>query len=120
MAAKCRAQALSMMREAKSALRLLLKLQDLRGKRDADSAACNSAAWTEHAAIGLMAEALATRPAIPEPASDARGKPAPVAATQPAPAALSGAAASLRRAETDPGLVAAAERYAAAYPSAPR
>src|SRR6266849_1948915 len=39
-AAKCRAQAISMMREAKSALRLLLKLQEARGKRDADKTAC--------------------------------------------------------------------------------
>src|SRR5438105_3887030 len=41
MAAKCRAQALSMMREAKSALRLLLRLQEARQKRDADNAACD-------------------------------------------------------------------------------
>ena len=45
MAAKCRAEARSMMREGKSALRLLLKLQEARGKRDSNSAACNSAAW---------------------------------------------------------------------------
>src|SRR5437763_13452072 len=34
MAAKCRAQAISMMRQAQSAMRLLLKLQETRGKRD--------------------------------------------------------------------------------------
>src|SRR5579862_349565 len=39
-ALKCRAQALSMMREAKSALRLLLKLQEAREKREADNTAC--------------------------------------------------------------------------------
>src|SRR3981081_2934639 len=49
MAAKCRAEARSMMREAKSAVRLLVKLQEVRRKRDSDSTACNSAAWTEHA-----------------------------------------------------------------------
>src|SRR5438105_8769845 len=58
MAAKCRAQSLSMMREAKSAVRLLVKLQEVRRKRDSDSVACNSAAWVEHCAVGLMAEAL--------------------------------------------------------------
>jgi len=106
-AAKCRAQALSMMREAKSTLRLLLKLQDLRGKRDADSAA-----WTEHVAIGLMAEALApaARPAAmaeppPPPASEPQPEPAPVADAEPDPAC--------------PGPrsgVAEAEHYAAIYP----
>ena len=44
------------MREAKSALRLLLKLQEARRKLEADHAACDRLAWTEHAAIGLMAE----------------------------------------------------------------
>src|SRR5713101_3852306 len=46
MAPKCRAQAVSMMRQAQSALRLLLKLQAARGKREANSAACNRGAWT--------------------------------------------------------------------------
>src|SRR5712692_6966423 len=45
MAPKCRAQAISMMRQAQSALRLLLRMQEVRGKREADSAGCNSAAW---------------------------------------------------------------------------
>jgi len=95
---------------------VVLKQQESRGKGEADRAAGNRAAWTEHAATRRMVEALAAQPAIPEPASEPGGKPAPVAEAQPVPAALSGAAASLRRAETDPGLVAAAERYAAAYP----
>src|ERR1700686_1473441 len=67
LAAKCRAQALSMMREAKSALRLLLKLQEARQKREANSTACDRAAWTEHCAIALMAEALAASPAAAQP-----------------------------------------------------
>src|ERR1700731_1869941 len=74
-ALKCRAQALSMMREAKSALRLLLKLQEAREKREADNAA-----WTEHCAIGLMAEALSPQPAM-------RAPPAPC---EPAPAKAGG------------------------------
>src|SRR5207248_8542409 len=79
LAAKCRAQALSMMREAKSALRLLLKLQEARGKREADNVACDRAAWTEHCAVGLMAEAL---PAQPMPAALAQ-PPAPPPAPEP-------------------------------------
>ena len=62
LAAKCRAQSLSMMREAKSTLRLLLKLQEARAKREADNTACDRAARTEHRAIALMTEALAAPP----------------------------------------------------------
>src|SRR5205807_10652577 len=76
MAAKCRAEARSMMREAKSAVRLLVKLQEVRRKRDSDSTACNSAAWVEHGAIALMGEALPPQPAM-------RAAPAPC---EPAPA----------------------------------
>ena len=120
-ALKCRAQAISMMREAKSALRLLLKLQEARGKREADGAACNHAAWTEHCAISLMAEALAAapaaapaRPAMAEPPAPAsQSKPAPCPDTGPEPMS-----AAARRAALDlaPDLIAAAERYAATYP----
>ena len=71
LAHKCRAQALGMMRHANSALRLLLRLQEGRRKLAEDSAASDRAAWTEHRAIALMAEALAPA-AVPNPA------PAPV------------------------------------------
>ena len=113
LAAKCRAQALSMMREVKSVLRLLLRLQEVRGKRDADNTACNRAARTEHCAIGLMAEALAAAPA----AAQAR----PAIAEPPAPESQSKAkpmSAAARRAalELAPDMIAAAERYAATYP----
>src|SRR5260370_41714203 len=57
MAAKCRAQGISMMRQAQSALRLLLRMQDVRAKREADNAGSARAAWTEHCAIALIAEA---------------------------------------------------------------
>ena len=57
-AAKCRAQALSMMRQANSALRLLLSTQQARQKLEADNVACDRLAWTEHVATALMAEAL--------------------------------------------------------------
>ena len=123
MALKCRAQALSMMREAKSALRLLLRMQEVRAKREADNAGSARAAWTEHCAIALMAEALAAapaaapaRPAMAEPPAPAsQAKPAPAKAGDTGPEPMSAAA---RRAAMDlaPDLIAAAERYAATYP----
>ena len=82
-AAKCRAQALGMMRQANSALRLLLRMQEVRAKREADHEACDRAAWTEHRAIGLMAEAL---PPAAAPPAGAPAAPAPV--QQPERAAL--------------------------------
>ncbi len=99
-AMKCRAQANSMMRQAQSALRLLLRLQAARQKIEANSAANERAAWTEHCAIGLMAQALSpppekaaiTEPPTPEPLRTA-GEPGPavaeeVASTNPQEAAL--------------------------------
>ena len=113
-AAKCRAQAIGMMRQAQSALRLLLKLQEAQGKRDADNAACNSAAWSEHSALALMAEALAALPAAAAQSRPAMAEPpAPALPSKPEPMS-----AAARRAARDlaPDLVAAAERYAATYP----
>jgi hypothetical protein len=71
-AMKCRAQANSMMRQAQSGLRLLLRMQVARQKTEADSAARERAAWTEHAAIGLMAQAL---PASPQPGTMTENPP---------------------------------------------
>ncbi len=110
-AAKCRAQAIGMMRQSNNALRLLLRLQQARGKREADHAGCDRAGWTEHCAISLMAEALAPDPrsgeaktaraAVPrEPMPQA--EPAPVAPPAPADAGA------------DPA--AEAEHYALIYP----
>ncbi len=113
-AAKCRAQALAMMRQANSALRLLLRLQAARGKREADTEATDRAAWTEHCAIGLMAEALAAAPE-PAPVREAQGASPP----HPAGGRGEGSADSQapeRGAEFAPDLMEAAERYAAAYP----
>ncbi len=75
-ASKCRAQAAAMMRQANSALRLLLRMQAAGRNIERDAAAADRLAWTEHCALGLMAEALAGAPAQPPPA-----KPQP----QPAP-----------------------------------
>ena len=54
---KCRAQAMSLMRESKSALRLLLRLQ---ARREAAAAgpAAEQAAWVEHGLLRMMAGAL--------------------------------------------------------------
>ena len=53
-ARKCRAQAASLMRESKSALRLLLRLQADRAALATDTEAADRAAWAEHAAFGMM------------------------------------------------------------------
>ena len=61
-ARKCRAQAASLMRESKSALRLLLRLQAERAAFATDTEAADRAAWAEHAAFGLMEGGLGARP----------------------------------------------------------
>ena len=57
-ARKCQAQAVSLMREAKSALRELRQLQTSRQKREASEAAMNRAEWAELSALGMMRTAL--------------------------------------------------------------
>lgn len=99
-AAKCRTHGAMMMRQANNAMRLLMRLKQERRKLEADNAAADRAAWNEHCALALMAEALAAVQCKPEPAA----KPEPAPATQPAAA------------EPDAVLIAAAERYAATYP----
>jgi len=71
---KCTAQAASMMRQARGARSLLMRVQAQREKREADNVSADQAARTEHCAIGLMADALgrdAPAPmAEPEPQAD--------------------------------------------------
>ena len=50
---KCTAQAPCMMREARGARTLLMRIQAERRKRELDNATRDRAAWTEHCAIGL-------------------------------------------------------------------
>ncbi len=85
-ALKCKAQALSFMREAKSAWRLLLKAQAERMAMEKDAEAASRAEWAEHAVVGMMAEGLAAEgvvaaapqaPAAPE-AGDERELALPV------------------------------------------
>ncbi len=59
------AQATAMLREAKSSLRLLLRLQAQRQKVAADGAAAGAAAWTEHALARWLWEALEPELATP-------------------------------------------------------
>lgn len=57
---RCNAWAVSMMRQSRSARALLLRVQAERRTREADHAAADRAAWTEHCAIELMTDALGT------------------------------------------------------------
>ena len=63
-AMKCKAQALSFMREAKSAWRLLMKAQAERKALEKDPEAWSRAEWAEHAALGMMREGLAAEEAV--------------------------------------------------------
>jgi hypothetical protein len=93
---KCRAQAIGSMRLSHAAMRLLLRIQAARQKTEADCVATDRAAWTEHCAAGLMAQALPGAPpaAMPEP-------PPPRMPPPPVP-------------QADP--IAEAEQYAVIYP----
>jgi hypothetical protein len=97
---KCSAQAASMMRQAQSALRLLQCLQAVRQKIEADNVAVDRAAWTEHCAAGLMAQALPGAP--------------PLVMAEPPPEPP--AAEPVQEAEPEADPVAEAEEYAVLYP----
>ena len=97
---KCSAQAASMMRQARAARSLLLRVQAQRQTREADHAARDQAAWTEHCAINLMADALGRTP------------PAPLAEPPPPPAV----ATQLAEPAPQPDPAAEAEQYAVIYP----
>jgi hypothetical protein len=98
---QCRTHAASMMRQSQGALRLLLRLQAVRQQREADAAATERAAWTEHCAAALMAQSLAGAP----PASVDLPPAPPPAAPVPEPPA-----------EPVPDPAAEAEQYALIYP----
>jgi hypothetical protein len=83
-ASKARAQAASMGRESRGYQSLLLRVQAVRIRREANDAARDSAAWTERAVQGLMTDALATVPPPRPPAPAAA--PAATAAAPPVPA----------------------------------
>ena len=67
---RCTGKATSMMSQARGFHSLLQRMQAARSKREKDAAALNSANWTEHCVISLMADALGrTQPAPPAPVS---------------------------------------------------
>src|SRR5450755_1955631 len=100
-ALQCTAQSACMMRQARGARSLLIRVQAVRQKREADNASLDRAAWLEHCTIGLMADALGRT----EP-------PAPMA--EPPPPQAAPIAAEEAWPQPDP--VADAEQYAITYP----
>ncbi len=100
---QCTAQAARMMREANGSRTLLLRVQAERRRLEADSAAADTAAWTEHCVIGWMTQA-ATGGTL-EPMPPPPPPPPPSAAAESDP-------------DTEPvrGLAAEAEQYAMIYP----
>jgi hypothetical protein len=97
-ARRCAAQALSMMRESKSAWRLLMQAQAKRRALAENAAAAEQAAWAEHGAGKLMAEALVAAPETP-PAPQARHGALPVIVAPPGGKDIVAAAAAALRAE---------------------
>ena len=63
-ARKCAAQAMAMMRESKSALGMLLRVQAVRRKVAESELAAKQADWVERAAMDLMAEAMGIKVAV--------------------------------------------------------
>ena len=72
------------MRQARGARSLLIRVQAVRQKREADNASLDRAAWLEHCTIGLMADALGRTPPAPmEEPPPPPSAPAPVAEAEP-------------------------------------
>ena len=94
----CRSLSVSMMRQAQGSRRLLMRVQAERRKLEADAAASERAAWTEHSVIGLMTDAMFDAPADAKPPPQ-REPAAPEPAKQP---------------DIDP--MTSPEAYAARYP----
>ena len=100
---KCTAQSASMMRQARGARALLLRVQAVRQKREADGVALGKAAWIEHCAVGLMADALGRE--APAPMAEPAPEPAPAPAAEP---------------DDKFAQLSEAEQYALIYPRVPR
>src|SRR5271165_319855 len=101
-AMKCDIQGNKMLREARATRTLLQRIQTDRRKREGDSAAVDQAAWIEHCAIGLMAQALTEAPpaATAAPVQD-QATPQPQPTATP-PATASAPPASAPRADSRP------------------
>jgi hypothetical protein len=105
-ARRCVAQAMSMMRESKSAWRLLMQAQAKRRALAQNEAAAGRAAWAEHGAGKMMAEALAAAPEappapplVPPPVRQARREAWPVVAAPSGVADIVAAATAALRTE---------------------
>jgi hypothetical protein len=79
------AQAACMMREARGARSLLLRVQAERHKREADHAACDQDAWSAHIALTLMTEGLGHPQATATPPQPAPAPESPQAPPPPEP-----------------------------------
>ena len=55
---RCGAQAATMFRHAQGAMRLLLRMQGARARRDSDQVSASHAAWAEHGAASWMLEGV--------------------------------------------------------------
>ena len=106
-ATKLKAQAASMMREARGYRSLLMRVQAARHKREAKDETREQDSWTQHCALGLMTQAL--QDLAPAP----RVAPPPPPAPPPAPPAA--APAAIENVDLDPA--DAAEDEADTQPS---
>jgi hypothetical protein len=92
---------------------MLMRLQKERHKLEKDPQAHNRAAWAEHCATGLMADALADQTKPQPPAPKPPPPPPAPAAPPPAPAPIAEPPAP----EPEPAPLTMAERYAIMYPN---
>jgi hypothetical protein len=97
---KCNAQAANMMRQARGFRSLLLRVQAARQKREANATTLDKAAWIEHCAIGLLAQALGRAP--PPPVAEPESPPMPDPQPDEGP--------------PQPDLQTEADQYAVIYP----
>jgi hypothetical protein len=74
-ARRCRAQGMSLLRESKSSLRALHRLQAERRIEEADEKKAGRAAWAEHSVATILTEALPAAPVSPAPIREAMEPP---------------------------------------------
>ena len=86
-AAKCRAQAACMMREANSAMRVLLQMQSARRKLEADAVLSTRADRIDHIVTHALAAALETHAEPAQPAALTTNRQAPSASANSCSAA---------------------------------
>ena len=82
---QCTAQSASQQRQAMRALTLLQRIQAERRRQEADPALTNQNAWTEHIALGYLAQALDRPPPVPMAKPEPPPTPAPANEDEPTP-----------------------------------